>query len=61
MDDDYQVVWLSVERDLDAKLRSPELLKHGAYMKLLYVLSSLQCSFGYQGEWELIGRIPFHL
>ena len=31
--DDYQVVWLSVERDLDAKLRSPELLKHGAYMK----------------------------
>jgi len=29
--DDCRIVWLTVERDLNAKLRTPELLKHGKY------------------------------
>lgn len=27
--DDFRIVWLTVERDLNAKLRSPESLKRG--------------------------------
>ena len=45
--DDYRIVWLTVERDLNAKLHSPELLKHGTYMKHR-VLSSMQRLFDYQ-------------
>lgn len=31
--DSCETVWLSVERDLNAKLHSPESLKHGTLMK----------------------------